>query len=74
LLPEANEVKVTMDQKEKMLYHQIHPLKLLVDWGTMPVSLLLFWKHKPALALLVGFLPSIVATALMMRYADLELW
>jgi putative flippase GtrA len=61
-----------MDMNEKVLYHQIHPAKLLVDWGTLPVALYLLWQRRPRLALIVAFVPSIIASYLLIRYFDLE--
>lgn len=61
-----------MDMKEKVLYHQIHPAKLLTDWGTMAVALSLLWQHRWRLALIVAFVPSIIASYTLIRYADLE--
>lgn len=35
-----------MTLEEKILYHQIHPLKLAADIAGEPVSLYWFWQHK----------------------------
>jgi hypothetical protein len=48
------------------------PLKLSTDVGSAVASLDLLWSHELALGLLVGFLPPIVASGLIMGYADLE--
>jgi putative flippase GtrA len=61
-----------MDLNEKVLYHQIHPAKLLTDWGTLPLALYLFWRHRWRLALIVAFVPSMIASYLLIRCADLE--
>ncbi len=61
-----------MTPQEKALYHQIHPLKLFADISAEVISLYLFWKHKLFAGLLVIFLPSIIASLLIMRWADLE--
>jgi hypothetical protein len=34
-----------MTPKEKILYHQIHPLKLLTDGTTGLLALYFFWRH-----------------------------
>jgi hypothetical protein len=57
---------------ERVLYHQIHPLKLFTDWATGFVAAALLWTHQLTAALLVGFMPSIVVTAALLRWADLE--
>ncbi len=62
-----------MNFQEKSLYHQIHPLKLATDIGASIPFLYLLWDHKLLLALLVGFVPSIVVSAAMMKWSpDLE--
>ena len=60
-----------MDLRARLLYHQIHPLKLLTDWGTAAVAAYLLWGHRLGAALLVGLIPSIVVSALLVRWADL---
>lgn len=61
-----------MTPQEKALYHQIHPLKLFTDISAEVISLYLFWKHKLFAGLLVIFLPPIIVSLLIMRWADLE--
>ena len=61
-----------MQQQEAALYHQIHPAKLATDISGAIISLVLLWEHDLALALVVMLVPSVVATVLVMRFADLE--
>lgn len=61
-----------MTRAEKVLYHQIHPLKLLTDFATSFASTWLLWQREWGLAAAVGFLPSLVMTALVLWLADLE--
>src|SRR5437588_7612937 len=61
-----------MTPQEKVLYHQIHPLKLLTDISAEVVSLYLFWKRKPVLSLAAALVPPIVASALITSLVDLE--
>jgi hypothetical protein len=61
-----------MHLRERALYHQIHPLKLAVDIGALPVALTLLWRRKTLPALAVAFLPSVAASAAVMHVADLE--
>src|SRR5215471_11910080 len=58
--------------KEKVLYHQIHPLKLATDILASCVSLYFFWQHRLAVALVVHFLPPVVASIVLIRYARLD--
>ena len=61
-----------MNTAEKVLYHQIHPLKLAVDITGGIASTVLVWQHALAFALAVGFIPSILVTAGMISTMDFE--
>lgn len=61
-----------MTLKEKVLYHQIHPLKLAADIGCEPVSLYFFWHHDLVLGLTMHFAPPIAASLILIRFADFE--
>jgi hypothetical protein len=52
-----------MTSRDRERYHQLHPAKLLVDWGTAIVAGGLLWSRRPLLAVAVGFGPSIAVTA-----------
>ncbi len=61
-----------MDNRERVLYHQIHPAKLATDIGVTVPSLWLFWNGELLPAILVTIVPSVVASALVIRYADVD--
>lgn len=61
-----------MDFREKQKYQEIHPGKLAVDIGTAIISLYFFWLQNLALGLIIGFLPSIIITAVVIKWVDLE--
>jgi hypothetical protein len=61
-----------MDLGEKVLYHQIHPAKLAADISGSLVSTYLMWRRRFAWAMLAAFVPAVVASVLVIRYADLE--
>ena len=61
-----------MQRRERVLYHQIHPLKLLTDVGTAAATTALLWRHHLVLALIVGFVPSLVISGVLLRWVDLE--
>jgi hypothetical protein len=61
-----------MNPEEKYLYHQIHPLKLLTDWGTGLLALYPLWMHNLPLALVIALVPPPVVSFLLMRFANLE--
>jgi hypothetical protein len=58
---------------ERVLYHQIRPLKLAAALAAEVVSVLLIWRGRRRLGLTVHLLPPIVASALLTRRTpDLE--
>lgn len=59
-----------MNRGDKLLYHQIQPAKLAVDIATSAASAWLLWRGQLWLALLVGWLPSVLVTAAMVRWMD----
>ena len=61
-----------MTRDEKVLYHQIHPLKLLTDIGAEVVSLYLFWRKQWLAGLAVMFVPPVIASALIINLVDLD--
>ena len=62
-----------MTLKEKALFHQIHPLKLATDILAAAGSLYFFWLHRLMPGLVLHFVPPLIASALLIRYADLEM-
>ncbi len=60
-----------MINREKMLYHHIHPLKLLTDWSTGCISVYLLWRRHLRTALLVQVVPALVVLSALVRWADL---
>ena len=60
-----------MTRAEKLLYHQIHPLKLLTDFTTSFASCWLLWQACWLEAALVGFVPSVIVTLWLLGSADL---
>ena len=61
-----------MDRRERILYHQLHPVKLFTDVATAIAATALFWMHRPLSALLVGLVPPVVVTAALLQWANLE--
>jgi hypothetical protein len=61
-----------MDFGEKVLYHQIHPAKLAADVGGSLASTYLMRRRRFVAAMLAAFVPAVVASVLVIRYADLE--
>jgi hypothetical protein len=61
-----------MTFSEKKLYHQIHPLKLLVDFSTGFFTTYLLWQHETVLFLIFFLAPSVIITIILMKFANLE--
>ncbi len=61
-----------MTSKEKMLYHQIHPLKLFVDISTSLLTTYFAWQHNVVWFLMLFLIPSVIITILLIKYADIE--
>lgn len=61
-----------MDFGEKQKYQEIHPVKLAVDISTTIISIYLFWLQNIVLGLIIGFVPSITITAVVIKWVDLE--
>ena len=62
----------TLDFSERSLYQQIHPAKLATDISTSLISLYLFWLRDIASGLIVGIVPSIVASVVIIRFVSLD--
>jgi hypothetical protein len=71
-LRDKHRVKTVVTPREKGLYHQIHPAKLLTDWCAGGIALYLLWRHELATALVVMLIPPPVASWLVIRSANLE--
>jgi hypothetical protein len=61
-----------MDLPEKVLYNQIHPVKLFTDWFTTFISFVLVWFQKLSAGLIVAFVPTLIVRLILIRFADLE--
>ncbi len=62
--------RTTMTLQEKVLYHQVHPLKLGADITAAVVSTYFFWQQSLALGLLAMFVPPIVMSTLLLATQD----
>jgi len=60
-----------MNFANKVLYHQIHPLKLGTDILASLVSLYFFWQHKLFIGLILHLAPPIIASLAVIYAFDL---
>ena len=58
--------------KEKVLYHQIHPVKLFTDIVSAIIALYLFWQREWLWAIAVLFLPAIIVSFVLIQFTNLE--
>jgi hypothetical protein len=58
--------------QEKILYQQIHPIKLAVDILTSVISTLFLWRCEIMGFLIVFLAPSVIATIVVIRFANLD--
>ena len=61
-----------MNFADKVLYHQIHPLKFGTDIVASLVSLYFFWQHKLFIGLILHLAPPIIASLAVIYAFDLD--
>jgi hypothetical protein len=61
-----------MTLSDRILFHQIHAAKLVTDAIAAVLSLYYLWRHDLSLAIVAATVPPLIATALVLRFADLE--
>src|ERR1043166_2463707 len=61
-----------MTVRDKLLFHQLHPAKLAVDISTAIAAAILFWQQHVFRGLAVGLIPPVLASIVIMQFADLE--
>lgn len=61
-----------MTLQEKNLYQQIHPARLIADWASGIAACYLFWQNDIWFGVALSFVPSLIVSLLVIRFADLE--
>ena len=61
-----------MTWSERVLYHQVHPLKLAADIGSTIVSVPILWNGDVVLGLIVALGTPVVGSAVVLSTADLN--
>ncbi len=61
-----------MDLREKEKYHEIHPVKLAADIGSAVGFMYFLWVQNLLGGLIIGLLPSIITSAVIIKWANLE--
>jgi hypothetical protein len=66
------ETRHSMTFRERMLYHQIHPVKLLTDGSSAVIATWLMWTHLWVAALVVAFLPPVLMSSILIGLGRLD--
>ena len=61
-----------LTQSERLLVHQVHPVKLAVDISASVVSNVLLWKHCLVVGVAVRYLAPALGSALVLRFARID--
>jgi hypothetical protein len=61
-----------MTPGEKLRYHHVHPAKLGTDVVFAIMAAVLLWQQHLLRAIAVGIAPPLIASLLVIRFADLE--
>ena len=64
--------QMTLTRDQRILVHQVHPAKLAVDISAAVVSNILLWKHRLPAGLAARYLPPVVGSALVLKFADVD--
>jgi hypothetical protein len=61
-----------LQDADRLLYHQIHPLKLLTDGIAGFAGLYPLWRHELVLALAIIAIPPAIVSFALVRFVDLD--
>jgi hypothetical protein len=57
---------------DRILLHQVHPLKLAADISASVISNALLWQHRPVVGIVTRFALPVVGSAIVLSSADVE--
>ena len=57
---------------QRVLYHQIQPVKVFTDVACAVIALDLFWRHLLVPGLVIALVPPVLVSATLMREVDLD--
>ena len=61
-----------LSRDQRILVHQVYPLKLAFDIGGSLVSLVLLWQHRLVSGLVVHYLAPVIGSAIVLRIVDVD--
>jgi hypothetical protein len=61
-----------MTLNDRILFHQIHPAKLVTDASAAVLCLYFLWQRDLSFAVVVAMVPPLIASGLVLGFADLE--
>jgi len=65
-------VRLQLTRAERVLFHQVHPLKLGADILSTVIAIPLLWQGEIVLGLVVALGTPLVASAAVLRFADVS--
>jgi hypothetical protein len=57
---------------DRVLLHQVHPVKLAADISASLVSNTLLWRHRPLAGIVIRYALPVVGSAVVLSFADVE--
>ncbi len=57
---------------DRILLHQVHPLKLVADISASLISNVLLWQHRPVAGIVTRYALPVVGSAIVLSSADVE--
>jgi hypothetical protein len=61
-----------MNPSDRILFHQIHPAKLVTDACAAVLSLYFLWQGDLSLAVVAATVPPLIVSGLVLRFANLK--
>jgi hypothetical protein len=57
---------------DRVLLHQVHPVKLAADISASLISNTLLWRHRPVAGIVTRYALPVVGSAVVLSFADVE--
>ena len=57
---------------DRVLLHQVHPVKLAADISASLISNALLWRHRPVAGIVTRYALPVIGSAIVLSFADVE--